>query len=91
MCIGIPVRVVEGGEITALCEGRGGRQHVNMMMVGDCPPGSWVLSFLGVARDRLTEDEAGEINRTLDELESLLRGDLGLTADSQAFQGGGSR
>lgn len=90
MCIGIPMRVVEGGTVTALCEGRGARLHVNMMMVGDCPPGSWVLSFLGVARDRLTDAEAREINRTLDELESVLRGDHAMF-DSPGLSGEGSR
>lgn len=74
MCIGIPMRVVESGEIMALCEGRNGRQRVNMLMVGDCPPGSWVLVFLGAARDVLSESDAADINRTLDELEAVLRG-----------------
>lgn len=76
MCIGIPMRVLESGEATALCEGRGERQRINMLMVGDCPAGSWVMTFLGSAREILSEEDAAEINRTLDELEAVLRGDL---------------
>ncbi len=78
MCIGIPMRVVESGEVSALCEGRGERQRINMLMVGDCPAGSWVMTFLGAAREILTEEEAARINQTLDELESVLRGDFDL-------------
>lgn len=78
MCIGIPMRVVESGAVTALCEGRGERQRINMLMVGDCPAGSWVMTFLGAAREILSEEDAAEINRTLDELEAVLRGDLDL-------------
>lgn len=89
MCIGIPMRVLEGGEVAALCEGRGERQRINMMMVGDCPPGSWVLTFLGVARDRLTEEEAGEINQTLDEIEAVLHGDFGFEGRLPDFTGPG--
>ncbi len=76
MCVGIPMRVLESGEATALCEGRGGRRRINMLMVGNCPPGSWVMTFLGMARDILTEEDAADINRTLDELEAVLGGDL---------------
>lgn len=77
MCIGIPMRVLEHGEVTALCEGRGERRRINMLMVGDCPPGSWVMTFLGAARDVLSEQDADEINRTLDEIEAVLRGAAG--------------
>jgi hydrogenase expression/formation protein HypC len=71
------MRVLEHGEVTALCEGRGERQQINMLMVGDCPPGSWVMTFLGAARDVLSEEDAKEINRMLDEIEAVLRGEAG--------------
>jgi hydrogenase assembly chaperone HypC/HupF len=71
------MRVLEHGEVTALCEGRGERKRINMLMVGDCPPGSWVMTFLGAAHDVLSEQDADEINRTLDEVEALLRGEAG--------------
>ena len=76
MCIGIPMRVLETDSITALCEGRGERHRLNMLMVGNCPPGSWVLSSLGSAREILTEEDAARTNRALDGLEAALRGDF---------------
>jgi len=78
MCIGIPMRVLESGMATALCEGRGERHRLNMMMVGEVPAGSWVLAFVGSAREVLSEEEAARINRALDGLEAALRGDLEL-------------
>lgn len=77
MCIGIPMRVLENDGVAALCEGRGERHRLNMLMVGDCPPGSWVLSFLGSAREILTEQDAARINHAIDALEAALRGDPG--------------
>lgn len=74
MCIGIPMQVVSGSEAAALCEGRGRRQNLNMLMVGSQPPGTWVLAFLGVAREVLTEQDAARINRALDALEAALQG-----------------
>jgi len=76
MCIGIPMRVLETDGVTALCEGRGERHRLNMLMVGNCPSGSWVLSFLGSAREILTEEDAARTNRALDGLEAALRGDF---------------
>lgn len=76
MCIGIPMRVLETDGFTALCEGRGERHRLNMLMVGKCPPGSWVLASLGSAREILTEEDAARTNRALDGLEAALRGDV---------------
>jgi hypothetical protein len=35
------------------------------------------MTFLGAARDVLSEQDADEINRTLDEVEAVLRGAAG--------------
>lgn len=74
MCIGVPMRVLESDGCTALCEGRGTRRRLNMLMVGDCPPGSWVLSSLGYARERIGEEDAALINGALDGLEAAAPG-----------------
>ncbi|HLP97429.1 MAG TPA: HypC/HybG/HupF family hydrogenase formation chaperone [Sideroxyarcus sp.] len=73
MCLAIPMRVLESDGVSALCEGRGAVQRINLLMVGDCPPGSWVLSFLGYARQRIGEDDAARMNEALDGLEAALR------------------
>lgn len=71
MCIGVPVQVIEVGDYVALCRGINGDEHVNMMLIGDQPEGSWVLNYLGSARRVLDEAEAMDINQALLDLRLL--------------------
>lgn len=73
MCIGIPMRVLENDGVIALCVARGVRRHIRMLMVDDCPPGTWVMTSLGIAHARLDEAEALQIDRLLDELDTERR------------------
>lgn len=83
MCIGIPMRVVEGDGVWAVCEarspstssGRGARERIDMLIVGAQPPGTWVLVFHGAARRVLGEVEARQTQDALDALALALRGD----------------
>ena len=75
MCIGVPVQVIEAGDCVALCRGLNGDEHVNMMLIGDQPVGTWVLSYLGSARRVLDESEAMDINRALADLRALILGE----------------
>ena len=74
MCIGIPMRVIEPGEGVAWCEGRGQRQQVDMILVGDHAPGTWVLAFNGAARRVIDEDEAVQTAAALDALDAAFAG-----------------
>ncbi|MEJ1355769.1 MAG: HypC/HybG/HupF family hydrogenase formation chaperone [Candidatus Sedimenticola sp. (ex Thyasira tokunagai)] len=74
MCIGAPVQVVESNDFTARCRDRNGQEmSVNMMLVGPQPVGTWVVSFLGSARDVLAPEDAESINAAMSELELLGR------------------
>ncbi len=75
MCIGVPVQVIEVGDCVALCRGLNGDEHVNMMLIGDQPVGTWVLNYLGSARRVLDESEAMDINRALADLRALVFGE----------------
>ncbi|WP_353049444.1 HypC/HybG/HupF family hydrogenase formation chaperone, partial [Turicimonas muris] len=45
MCIGIPMIVKElPDEGVAICEGRGLREKIDIMMVGPLEPGTWILA-----------------------------------------------
>ncbi len=72
MCIGVPVQVIEAADCIALCRGLNGDEHVNMMLIGDQPVGTWVLNYLGSARRVLDEAEAMDINKALSDLRVLL-------------------
>ena len=74
MCIGIPMQVIEPGELSALCRGRNGEERVNMLLLGEQPAGTWVLSWLGWAREVISEQDAQHINRALDGLGEIMQG-----------------
>ena len=65
MCIGVPVQVMEPGEWMALCRGRNGDEQVNMMLIGPQPAGTWVLNFLGSAREVISAEDARNIDKFL--------------------------
>jgi hydrogenase expression/formation protein HypC len=74
MCIGIPMRVIVCSHLMAVCEGRGRTQTLNLALVGDQPPGTWVLAFLDSAREVLDDETAARINDALDALDAALNG-----------------
>lgn len=82
MCIGIPVRIVKPGELVATCRGRNGEEQVNMMLVGSQPEGTWVLNFLGSAREVLSEEDARLIDKALDGLAAIMSGHSDIDIDS---------
>ena len=76
MCVGLPVQVVEPrGEGAAWCEGRGGRVLVDLALVGPQPTGTWLLTFLGAAREVMTPEAAARTVAALDALDAVLSGD----------------
>lgn len=78
MCIGIPMQVFDIDNGRPWCEGRGRRQQLDMMLVGDAPPGTWVLAFQGSALRVMSADEAARTNDALDALDAVLAGESNL-------------
>ena len=77
MCIGIPMIVKElPDEGVAICEGRGLREKIDIMMVGPLEPGTWILAWNGTAMDVLTEVRAAQVSKALDSLENVMNGNL---------------
>ncbi len=74
MCIGFPMTVVEDEGGAALCERRGERQRLSMMLVGPQPAGTKVLAHLGAAVRVLGDLEARQIDDALDAIEAALQG-----------------
>lgn len=74
MCIGVPM-VVEDMRIgTALCRGPDGARIIDMMLVGDQPPGTHVLCFLDTAREVLSAEDAARIGDAIAALKIALTG-----------------
>ncbi len=82
MCIGVPVKIIESGEFVSICTGRNGEEQVNMMLLGKQPVGTWVLNFLGSAREVLTENDARNIDKALDGLTAIMSGESDVDIDS---------
>ncbi|MCP4487919.1 MAG: HypC/HybG/HupF family hydrogenase formation chaperone [Gammaproteobacteria bacterium] len=82
MCVGVPVQIIESGNLMALCRGRNGEEQVNMMLIGAQPKGSWVLNFLGSAREVLSEQDALNIDKALDGLQAIMKGEADVDIDS---------
>lgn len=74
MCIGIPLRIDEVEGLAGYGRDGGERVLVDLSLTGPVAPGTWVLNFLGTAREVLDEDEARKIRAAVDALKSVMAG-----------------
>jgi len=58
MCLGVPAKILETGDGTAVVEIGGVRRQISMMLVDDASGGEWVIVHAGFAIQRLSEEEA---------------------------------
>lgn len=85
MCLGVPMQVVEAaGQAAAWCVGRNGRSLVDLALVGPQPPGTWLLTFVGAAREVMTPEAAARTDAALGALEAALAGDTSAIDDAFA-------
>ena len=75
MCIGEVMRVVATEGSFASCEGDGGRERLDMVLVGAQPVGTWVLGFHGTARQVLSETEAADMRAARRALAAVAAGE----------------
>ncbi|WP_298428362.1 HypC/HybG/HupF family hydrogenase formation chaperone [Rhodoblastus sp.] len=75
MCLGIPMTIIEGDEISALCERGDEKRRVSLLLIGAQPVGTKVLVHIDSAIRTLDEDEAAQLDRALDGLAAALRGE----------------
>jgi len=77
MCIGTPMRVVSCDGLVALCEADSGlgQEVVDVSLVGECAPGTWLLVFLGAAREVLPATTARQMVDALDALRLVASGE----------------
>ena len=75
MCMGIPCRVVDCRGWTALCDGPDGPASIDLALVGPQAPGTWLLTFLGAAREVISAERAAQVSDALAALQAALAGD----------------
>lgn len=78
MCVGIPMQVLSVDELSARVTDGERVEVVDLALVGPQAPGTWLLIFLGAAREVLEPEQAALIRRALDGLAAAMAGgDLG--------------
>lgn len=83
MCLGIPMQVLEPGTHQARCAGPDGEVWVDLALVGPQVAGTWLLTFLGAAREVLDPARAEDIRQALGAVASLQQ--LGAAARPEDF------
>ncbi len=81
MCIGIPMQIKESGFGYALCEGMGMKREVETLLVGEQPPGTWLLVFLNSAREVLSETDAQKISQAVQAIDLVMQNKGRLSED----------
>jgi hydrogenase expression/formation protein HypC len=74
MCLGIPMTVLTGGDLSALCKRGGDTRQVSLMLVGPQPDGTRVLVHIDTAVRVLDAEEAETIDRALEGLAAAMDG-----------------
>ena len=74
MCLAIPMRLVERGEIEGTVEVDGVRRRVSLMLVPEAREGDWVLVHAGYGIGTVNEEEARETLELLREAARLAEG-----------------
>jgi len=75
MCLGVPMRIVEGDEISALCARGEETRRVSMLLLGAQEPGTQILVHIDTAIRVLDAEEARLIEDALRGLDAALRGE----------------
>jgi len=74
MCLGIPMELVSTDGIAGLCRDGAQQVMIDFSLLGTQKPGTWVLTFLGTAREVLDPDEAQKITAALEGLRAVMQG-----------------
>lgn len=65
MCLGIPMQVLEMRGTHALCIADGQTELIDMLLVGEQAQGTWILNFLGAAREVISPEYAEQMRQAL--------------------------
>ena len=76
MCIGAPMQVIDGHSFYAWCrDSQGQRRRVDTALLGRQAEGTWLLVFMGVAREVLDADSAARMRDALEALSRVMAGE----------------
>ncbi len=75
MCLGVPMTIVETNGMSALCQRRGERRQVSVLLLDQPPVGALVLVFIDNAVRLLDAEEARQIDNAIDGLAAACNGE----------------
>ena len=74
MCIGIPMQLLSVDGLSARASDGAEEHTIDLSLIGAQPSGTWVLIFLGAARNVLSEAEALKIRDAVSALRAIMAG-----------------
>lgn len=75
MCIGIPMQVIRCEGLEALCQGQNAQEWVDVSLVGQQAHGTWLLIFLGAAREVMEPANAKQILDAVSAMQLIMQGE----------------
>ena len=74
MCVGIPMQITSVDGLAAMATDGRTEAQIDLALTGPLAPGTWILTFLGAAREVITETDARLIADALDSLRDIMAG-----------------
>lgn len=74
MCVGIPMQILSVDGIAARASDGREETLIDLSLTGPLTPGTWVLTFLGAAREVIEAEAAQQIMAALDGLRAVMAG-----------------
>lgn len=68
MCVGLPAKVVNVKNGTAIVDASGARREVSSELLDELDPGDYVMVHAGIAIAKITSDDTTEAESVLGEL-----------------------
>ena len=68
MCVGLSAKVVDLKDGTAIIDASGAKRSVSADLIGDLEIGDYVMVHAGVAIAKITDDDASETEKIMEEL-----------------------
>ncbi len=68
MCVGLPAKVVNVKNGTAIVDASGARREVSAELLDELDPGDYVMVHAGIAIAKITSDDTAEAESVLGEL-----------------------
>jgi hydrogenase expression/formation protein HypC len=75
MCIGVPMQVISCDALTAVCVHNNSTEQVDLSLVGEQAVGTWLLVFLGAAREVMDAEDACKTLDAIKALQAIASGD----------------